>query len=105
MQKEEVHKWTEIYYQRDSGWIGNGFPLRAVYELKTASVKGNQRALKALEDIFSSESDIEKKAKIASELKDITGKDYMTKEEIEKGLAASNAKVKWPLPPPPDYMP
>lgn len=101
---EDAFKWTEIYYQRNPGWIGSGFPLRAVYELKISAISGNRHALRSLELIFAIENDTGKKAETALALKEVTGKDYMTPDELKKGLAVSRA---WtgPLPSQPDDLP
>ncbi len=100
----EARKWTEIYYQRDPGWIGSGFPLRALWELRCAAGKGNVKALRSLEKIFNDEFDQGKRAEAAEQLKELTGKDYMDPDELKIKLSASRMRP-GPLPPQPDDLP
>lgn len=102
--KAEAFKWTEIYFQRNPGWIGSGFPLRALGELKCAAEKGNGFALKALEKIFYAESDEGKKVEAAEYLKAVTGKDYMPPDELRIKLSVHRMRP-GPLPEQPDGLP
>lgn len=103
-QKAEAFKWTEIYYQRDPGWLGSGFPLRALGELKCAAERGNTQALRSLEKIFYAESDEEKKIQAAEYLKSVTGKDYIPADELRIKLQVHRMRPT-PLPPAPDDLP
>ncbi|MBN2858142.1 MAG: hypothetical protein JXN63_07050 [Candidatus Delongbacteria bacterium] len=99
----ESEKWTMIFYQRYPGWIGSGFPARALYELECAAEKGNLYALRSLEQIFQSENGVNK-ARAAQHLKNLTGKDYMPQSEIDIKIRTANT-IKYPLPPAPDDLP
>lgn len=101
--RSESEKWSEIFYQRNPGWIGSGFPARALYELECAAEKGNHYALLSLEKIFKSENGVNK-ARAAQHLKKLTGKDYMSPLEIDIKIRAANT-IKYPLPPAPDDLP
>ena len=101
--REECEKWTEILYQRKPGWMGSGFPARALYELECAAENGNHYALKSLESIFNSEKGVNK-ARAAQHLQKLTGKDYMPKTEIDNLIRAANT-IRYPLPPAPDDLP
>jgi len=102
--KAEAFKWTEIYYQRNQGWIGSGFPLRALGELKCAAEKGNTHALKSLEKIFYAENDDGKKAEAAEYLKAVTGRDYIPPDELRIKLSVHRMRP-GPLPAQPDDLP
>ena len=102
--RADAAKWTEIYYQRNPGWIGSGFPLRAMGELKCAAEKGNRHALKALESIFFKETDGGKKAEAAEYLKQATGRDYMPPDELRIKLSVHRMRP-GPLPEQPDDLP
>lgn len=103
-QIETANKWTDVYFQRDPDWIGKGFPLRAIGELKSAAKAGNQYAVQCLENIFDLETDTGKRAETALALKEATGKDYMPEEQVKKGLRLTRMH-KGPLPKAPDYLP
>ena len=101
--RTESEKWTEIFYQRNPGWIGSGFPARALYELECSAEKGNRHALRSLEAIFKSGDGVNK-ARAAQHLKKLTGKDYMPQTEIDLKIRAANT-IRYPLPPAPDDLP
>jgi hypothetical protein len=97
--RQEVRKWINVFHQTEPGWIGSGFPGRALYELQVLARKGCTPAHQALLNLFESEKDSIKKAQIAAILKELTGKDFMPPEKVTALLAQGFPKVQLPMAP------